>query len=272
MDRCSDQGRASKNQMKTKGWLLLAFGSACIVLSVWGQLGGKKHRFSETECGLCHLDAKNDPHSLKTLSSDKCEGCHVDRRSTLSHPFNIIPEGTIPVDMPLVDGKLTCVTCHFTHPFSIRNPILGFYLLRRPGKGVSFCSVCHRIDAKGHILFENVHHGSFRETDREQTLDEYTLQCIECHDRQIDRSMRSLGAGNWLHRAIDLNHPVGVSYQQAANHKSQDFHPQATLPSEIRLYNGKIGCGTCHNVYSKEKYMLAIGNRRSGLCLQCHIK
>ncbi len=257
--------------MNTKKWWLAAFGLGCLVLTAWGR-SNLTHRFADTECVLCHVDVRNDAPRLKPMTSDKCEECHRDRRAALSHPFDIVPEISIPADLPLAEGKLTCSTCHFTHPFSIRNAFMGAYLLRRPGKGAAFCSVCHRIDAKGHILFDNVHQGSFQETNRSQSLDEYTLQCIECHDRHVDRASAALGSGNWLHRATNLNHPVGVLYQQAQNRKPGSFQPQTTLSPEIRLYNGKIGCGTCHNVYSKQKAMLVVGNRGSSLCLQCHVK
>jgi predicted CXXCH cytochrome family protein len=44
------------------------------------------------------------------------------------------------------------------------------------------------------------------------------------------------------------------------------------LRKEVKLYEGKIGCGSCHNIYSKEKYMLVISNDSSVLCLECHLK
>jgi len=54
--------------------------------------------------------------------------------------------------------------------------------------------------------------------------------------------------------------------------KPRQFTAPYDLPRELRLYDGKIGCGTCHNAFSKEKSMLVINNRRSRLCLECHIK
>ncbi len=230
------------------------------------------HMFSEEECQICHLDLENNPGSLKPMKSSECEVCHKDRRLTLSHPFDISPEKKVPADLPLVDGELTCFTCHFTHLFSVKNPGGSYFLLRRPGRGVLFCSVCHSIDEKGHILYEKVHKGTFKEEGIGGTLDTYTLQCIECHESLSSVPARILGAGKWQHSGGGGNHPIGISYGAIANKKLRDFNPESLLPEEIRLFDGKIGCGTCHNVYSKEKFMLAVNNYKSKLCMTCHNK
>jgi predicted CXXCH cytochrome family protein len=99
-----------------------------------------------------------------------------------------------------------------------------------------------------------------------------SLECIECHDRHISDSPKSLGAGTWNHSKIALSHPVGTNYDRASMKKRHKFRPGTTLQKDIKLYEGKIGCGTCHNVYSKEKGMLVIDNRGSRLCLRCHIQ
>ena len=134
---------------------------------------------------------------------------------------------------------------------------------------VLFCSACHGFDEKGHILFENSHQGSYQVTDRNGTLDEYTLQCVECHDRHLKNPV---GAGSWRHFSARLNHPVGVSYMNVSAKMPGQYNPSVTLPKEIRLFNGKIGCGTCHNIYSKERYKLSMNNVGSRLCMECHIK
>lgn len=230
------------------------------------------HGFSDSECILCHLDIGKDAGSLKPISSSICLSCHKDMLQILSHPMDIFPDISVPEDMPLLDGKMSCITCHVAHPFSITYQSAGYSLLRRSGKGATFCSVCHRMDEKGHTVFGNVHMGSYQETDLRRMVDEYSLQCIECHDKQFDNLAIALGAGRWEHFSSQFCHPVGVSYSDSASKHRRKFNPAFLLPKEIRLFNGKIGCGTCHNVYSKEKFMLATSNTRSSLCLQCHIK
>ncbi len=243
-----------------------------VAFAAWS-LNKNPHQFSDDTCWECHVDMGRDASKLSTITSAKCVRCHADAKQTLSHPVDIVPHSSTPGDMPLVDGKVSCYTCHFVHPFSIKSRQFTRFLLRRPGRGPQFCGACHVIDGKGHIVFENVHQGSFQVTDRSGTLDRYTLQCVECHDRHLNVPAKSLRAGKWQHFATSrLNHPVGVSLVDIASRKPREFNPPTMLPREIRLFNGKVGCGTCHNVYSKEKYMLSVKNWRGRLCLECHIK
>ncbi|NQU47328.1 MAG: hypothetical protein HQ519_01670 [Planctomycetes bacterium] len=50
------------------------------------------------------------------------------------------------------------------------------------------------------------------------------------------------------------------------------YRPVTSLPKEIRLFQGRVGCGSCHTTYGGEKQMLAGDPKRGTLCLSCHIK
>jgi len=230
------------------------------------------HQFSKRDCVICHVDADKDPGSLKPMFNSRCVGCHADLQRTQPHPIDISPNIFVPDDMPLVNGKLGCITCHFYHPFSDKYKNRSGNLLRRPGKGAFFCAACHRIDVKGHAVYENIHRDSYRLSDRYSSLDPYTLQCVECHDRYLDRSFGSDASGNWSRFNRRSNHPVGVSYSKISGKNPVKFKHPYSLPQNIRLFNDKIGCGTCHNAFSTEKSMLVMNNWRSQLCLKCHIK
>jgi predicted CXXCH cytochrome family protein len=78
-----------------------------------------------------------------------------------------------------------------------------------------------------------------------------------------------LGAGIFNHNSGG-SHPIGVDYTRAFT-RGGFAHPSRLDPSVV-LFNGKIGCGTCHNLYSKRKYYLSASNERSALCFQCHVK
>ena len=245
-----------------------------LVLGVFTAYSSRKevHQFTEDECRLCHGEdiSKKEVMSLKPMLSSVCKSCHAGIKQQPSHPVDIYPETSVPADMPLVNGKLSCISCHFVHPFSISNKRSSYYLLRRPGKGLTFCSPCHGVDEKGHIVFENVHRGSYQVTHLGGTLDTYSLQCVECHDSRLYKPM---GAGTWEHLTFPrFKHPVGVSLRNIAVRRHREFHAPNELPREVRLFDGKVGCGTCHNAYSKEKNMLVMNNWRSRLCLTCHIK
>lgn len=230
------------------------------------------HRISKRECAWCHVDADRDPSNLKTMFNSKCVGCHADLKKSTVHPVDILPNISIPGDMPLSNGKLGCITCHFFHPFSDKYKNRSGNLLRRPGKGAVICASCHQINGKRHVVFENIHRDSYRLSARNRRLDTYTLQCVECHDRYLDRSFGSVTKGRRSRFKGLSNHPVGVPFDRVAVKKPRKFNPPHALPEEIRLFNGKIGCGTCHNAFSNEKSMLVMNNWQSRLCLKCHIK
>jgi predicted CXXCH cytochrome family protein len=230
------------------------------------------HQFSRRDCTRCHVDADNDPGNLKPMSNSRCVDCHADLKQPQPHPVDISPNIFVPADMPLVNGKLGCITCHFYHPFSDKYKNRSGNLLRRPGRGAFFCAACHRIKVKGHLVFENIHRDSYRLSARNSSLDTYTLQCVECHDAYLDGSFGFDAAGNRGGFTRRSNHPVGVSLAQFAARNPLKFNPPDALPQNVRLFNGKIGCGTCHNAFSKEKNMLVMNNWKSRLCLKCHIK
>ncbi len=231
------------------------------------------HRFSQSECEMCHVDADKDPGSLKAMFNSRCVACHTDLRTAQPHPVDISPNILLPADLPLVNGRLGCITCHYFHAFSDQYKNRSGNLLRRPAKGALFCAACHhRIDAKGHVVFENIHRDSYRLSAINSSLDTYTLQCVECHDSHLDRSFDSNAAGQRSSFNRRSNHPVGVSLVKIAARNPHKFNHPDSLPRNVRLFNGKIGCGTCHNAFSKEKSMLVMNNWRSRLCLKCHLK
>jgi predicted CXXCH cytochrome family protein len=261
------------------GWVaffLISIGLISITYGSTGELFQSSlkdpHRLSSKECDACHVDAEKDPGLLKTMFNSKCVSCHTDLKQSQPHPVDISTDISIPSDMPLVNGRLGCITCHFFHPSSAIYGNRSGNLLRRSGRGAVFCNACHQIDEKGHVVFENIHRVSLRLSDGISRLDIYTLQCVECHDRYLDRSFGSVTEGKQSSFNRLSNHPVGVSLDRLAVKKPRKFNSPHALPKEIRLFNGKVGCGTCHNAFSKEKSMLVMNNWRSRLCLKCHIK
>lgn len=241
--------------------------SLIIIALVGYSLSRKPHEFSVGECSICHIDEKRQPMSIKTNITSACDTCHTRLKEILSHPTDIYPSLTIPKDMPLTEGRLTCITCHNVHQREGKR-----YFLRREVKGPFFCSSCHKVDEKGHVVLEKVHTGTYAVTDRATSIDRMSLECIECHSASLNTPADSLGAGIWSHYSKKAEHPIGVSYERISTQKMRNYRPLSMLPKEIRLFNGKIGCGTCHNIYSKEPFMLVLNNFKSRLCLECHIK
>jgi predicted CXXCH cytochrome family protein len=230
------------------------------------------HNFTQRECSICHIDVENSPVDIKSDITYSCEICHTNYSASQSHPSDVQPTLSIPNDMPLMNGRLTCLTCHYAHVDNNAQYSKKHYFLRRPIRGIIFCSSCHKIDEKRHIVFRNVHKGVYDEMDTTTRIDPMSLECIECHDSYMSGPRDSLGAGRWSHFTRKFAHPIGISYRNATNNKARKFRAEQTLRKEVKLYNGKIGCGTCHNVYSKERAILSMNNTGGRLCTECHIK
>lgn len=243
----------------------------CIVAAVYA-LSGKPHEFSGDKCILCHVDEKNEPEKLKPSVTAGCETCHTDLGETRSHPTDIYPGIAVPKDMPLIEGRLTCITCHYVHLNEGRKLAGENYFLRRQVRGIFFCNTCHALDKQEHIVSRNVHAGTYKVTDSSTRIDRTSLECIECHDSYIKEPVTSLGAGTWNHFKNELNHPIGISYDRISMKDPRNYKPAGMLSREIKLFDGKIGCGTCHSIFSRENSMLVISNWKSRLCLECHIK
>jgi predicted CXXCH cytochrome family protein len=253
-----------------KPWVIAVLISGAVAAVVFA-LSGKPHEFSSKECMLCHIDEKNEPGVIRPSVSAACETCHSDLEDTQSHPVDLYPSLKIPGDMLLVDGMFTCVTCHYVHPDEKKNFLSDQLFLRRQVRGFLFCSICHEIDEKGHIVLGKVHSGTYTVLDSASGIDRMSLDCIECHDMHFKESLDFLGAGLWEHSSKN-SHPIGVSYEKSSMKKMRDYRPSNTLRKGIRFFNGNIGCGTCHSIYSKRRNMLVMENTGSRLCRECHLK
>ena len=50
-----------------------------------------------------------------------------------------------------------------------------------------------------------------------------------------------------------------------------DLKPMATVDRRLRFFNGKVGCGSCHDPYSTIHKKLVMSDENSKLCFSCHI-
>lgn len=102
-----------------------------------------------------------------------------------------------------------------------------------------------------------------------------TRLCLGCHDGTI-ASRIELGQPVSEHVAsarvnFRHDHPVGVAYPRT----DRGYHPAARVRRQgIRLPDGRVECVSCHDPHNTwgQPAMLAASNRRSALCLTCHIK
>ncbi len=285
--------------------ILIAIGIIVMVLGTGGSgdmetLPIPIHHFSGS-CQRCHEKvtepAADNPASVGKVFVDinqACTqgGCHTFDKA-LSHPLGVRPMGTIPKDMPLDRrGYLTCLSCHDeVGRMKGWNDLTGEkygrpYFLRRE-TGMEFCASCHTkmagsVVQHSHWQFTTqAHLTSQRKTETQpmfyadglQNIDSETRTCLSCHDN-ITASVRSepsLGSDR-SNGSQSANHPIGMVYENVFRRNNRGFRAQAAINPRIRFFDGRIGCGSCHSLYSARPKYLAAPFERGVLCKNCHNK
>lgn len=263
------------------GFLIVAF----LMVLVYA-LEKEPHKFSDAECGECHVKGPSGKIVGKELTEPVlvlCERCH---RNILSkgyiHPINVRPRRTVvPADMPLSpQGTVTCATCHDIHASYFTPYGTESYYLRRYETGRNFCAACHKepfresghkgILGKAHLKPEYIATSDIGE------IDAMSRDCLSCHDGSL-ADQATIHVGQWRHQESILGHdmgthPIGVDYEEARTDHSHrtDLVPMAMVDPRIKFFDGKVGCGSCHNPYSSIEQDLVMSNRGSRLCLACH--
>lgn len=65
------------------------------------------------------------------------------------------------------------------------------------------------------------------------------------------------------------DHPIGMDYSRVALQKASRYR-YPLMNHRIRLFDGRVGCGSCHSLYSNERKFLVQHNYRGALCRECH--
>ncbi len=240
------------------------------------------HNF-EGRCLDCHLKvpkAGERPNIFVKDISSLCLSCHEDLKE-MSHPVDVSPpkKMRIPRSLPLDwKGDVTCTTCHTAHKKGH-----GRYMLRVDSYGEPFCLLCHN-DLEEELHKSNIGSAHMRSSiraryipgSRNLYIDDLSLRCMVCHDAFFAKESlvsKPRAGGRYYHGMdIGLSHPIGVSYLEARARFHGAYRPVEELPKEIILFDGMVGCGSCHNPYSKRHYDLVMSNEGSALCLACHVK
>ncbi len=92
-------------------------------------------------CNHCHIDLSPHREAANTAllfsPLELCLSCHNDRNSNRDHALGLEPgPDGMNIDLPLVDGLISCTTCHDSHAKTAG-------LLRLPSE--TFCLACHTL-------------------------------------------------------------------------------------------------------------------------------
>jgi predicted CXXCH cytochrome family protein len=97
--------------------------------------------------------------------------------------------------------------------------------------------------------------------------------CISCHDGTVASDATGPSSSQVGMGFRNSGHPFGVAYSVPAGtgfRGDWNLRPAQTLNSNIRIFNGQVGCQSCHSLYSTQKNLLVMSNDSSRLCQSCH--
>lgn len=255
------------------------------------------HHF-QLPCGNCHLPEPPDStDELKKRASAwsvngdinrLCStlGCH-DFDPAMNHPVGVRPQGTIPADIPLdKNSHITCLTCH-DKPASSDNTEEVFDRYLYLPQGIKLCGSCHTrmggtLVKQSHWQFSTRAHlvskkSRFHEPASLQhfpgNIDAESRSCLTCHDNitvTIPPLYETIKQKKRRWRRM-TDHPIGMEYRSVAFRKIGGYK-FPLMGDKIRLFNGRVGCGSCHSLYAKTKHHLVERYERGILCRKCHNK
>lgn len=241
-------------------------------------------------CAACHEE--DDDEQLLPIALDDvaelCMDCHEGHEEApFLHPVDSEAAGAglrTPAGWPLVDGQLSCVTCHHVKQqcsLDAKRAAATPKLLRRhdPRETHSFCMACH-VDAE---WADSPH----RQLDADGEPD--SDSCLVCHEeeptvpsdgaRQGDAKLRDASGSCWDCHARHWDY-------YPAEHVNQRVPPEMRQRAEYPLTDDRIACYTCHNphqvgLFPKGSELAAwavspaesghyLRADRPGLCLGCH--
>jgi predicted CXXCH cytochrome family protein len=101
-------------------------------------------------------------------------------------------------------------------------------------------------------------------------VDEASLRCLGCHDGTVAGGGPGTGSPPKIGEA-SASHPIGIAYPPRPRPGGEGtFRTASSLPTRILLPEGRIGCLSCHDLFSGEEKLLVMANTGSRLCYACH--
>ena len=256
--------------------------------------------FTGKYCTECHFkEPKKGGNKLLKFDGDYSQlcKCHGYTPGSYIHPVDIIPSeekrSLIPEDLPLVDGKIVCSTCHDMYmqcQEDDETEALNRRFLRGAPymKRTALCFRCH--DEKQYAQLDP----------HNQVMEDGTInheKCLYCHLEMPDEKTQHYDDVKLIGKLEVLC--FRCHYKQSTLHPINANHLR--IPSESILANmeesveklgvilpldkeGKVSCPTCHNPHEKgvlpseeasaqgasEKYRLRLAAKHLQICIACH--
>ena len=251
-------------------------------------------------CMECHekTPVKDKNKSLKFGGdfTQLCK-CHGYDPGTYIHPVDIFPsEETlpmIPADLPLLEGKVSCITCHDIYLQCQKSPkhkILNKRFLRG-APYVSRTDLCFRCHDERKYTMLDPHNQLTKEGNI------IVEKCLYCHKEKPDElhatfaEVKLIGNLEVLcyrcHFKQSKFHPINANHLRKPSKKTRAIMMSSEKKFNIILplnYKGNITCPTCHNPHERgvlpagqanskgasEKYRLRMAAEKLQICVACH--
>lgn len=106
-------------------------------------------------------------------------------------------------------------------------------------------------------------------------LDALSWQCLACHDGVLAIAARYRISDGTFYQSKSIEtikgaHPIGMDYRKFTMQRG--YAAVESLPVDMVLMHGAVGCVTCHNLLGSNTYYHVVDNSSSRLCFSCHIK
>lgn len=198
--------------------------------------GAKDPHGKADACGSCHVAATGG--GAVRSEAETCLACHPEGDP---HPSNQLPRKVhVPADWPLVEGRVTCATCHAEPACSAdRDRDAPFLRGGNVTRTVQFCDRCHNDGALGRV---DPHHPR-----RAGDVDDPT--CGACHS-----GVPAAGADPASARLRTAPAEACATCHPGEIHAGVSAHLGKVVPpsvaSSLPLAEGRtIACWTCHDVH-----------------------
>jgi len=283
-------GRVGGTVLVTLGFLGLLRSDFLLPISLGGEPSDAVSR--EDGCLSCHRKVLPGGHPVQVKPRrvavppgwplDRegymtCETCH---RSCAGAPRGEVPKKRPPFLRSTSGGGDFCSECHpggrpsgFTRVKMAMETNRILQATADPGERGLQPASNRRIpaltSAQKHARYISMAHPAASATT--DHLDLTTRRCLWCHDGTVGPSRNvgvqgapGIGTGK-------KTHPIGISYPLRPRPlRDNSYVARELLDPKILLPGGRLGCLSCHNLFTREAKLLVMSNRESRLCFACH--
>jgi predicted CXXCH cytochrome family protein len=193
-------------------------------------------------CVYCHT-----PHGATNIAP-------LWNRNAPTGPYTIYASATMDTSPsnPPSGVSLACLSCH-------DGTVAVDSIINAPGSGANLTGPWYGQNAATYHF----------------AMKEGANACGECHVGSPGHDARNTYIGTNLSK----DHPISMSYPTTSQDPQFKTPPDVqkgwggNLPTDVKLYAGKIECASCHNVHDPDVIpFLRKSNSGSVLCTTCHIK